>query len=59
MDLREIDVVGIILNFPVKLAAYLEIGVTMDIVVIDVLDRWGILLSRKWAASLGGSIQMD
>ena len=36
MDSREIDVVGIILNFPVKLVAYLDIGVTMDIVVIDV-----------------------
>ena len=59
MDSREIDVVGIILNFPVKLAAYPDIGVTMDIVVIDVPNRWGMLLTRKWAASLGGSIQMD
>ena len=31
----------------------------MDILVIDVLDKWGMLLSRKWAADLGGSIQMD
>ena len=59
MDSREIDVVGIILNFRVKLAAYPNIGVTMDIVVIDVPDRWGMLLSRKWASSIGGSIQMD
>ena len=59
MGSSEIDVVGIILNFPVKLAAYPNIGLTMDIVVIDVLDRWGMLLSRKWVASLGGSIQMD
>ena len=50
---------GIILNFPVKLAAYPDIGVTMDIVVIDVPDIWGVLLSRKWVASLGESIQMD
>ena len=59
MDSREIDFVGMILNFLVKLAAYPNIGVTMDIVVIDVPDRWGMLLSRKWVASLGGSIQMD
>ena len=39
---REIDVVCIILNFLVKLAAYPDIGVTMDIVVIDVPDRWGM-----------------
>ena len=59
--LREIDVVGIILNFPVKLVAYPDIGVTMDIVVIDVPDILGMLLSRMWAvvATLGGSIQMD
>ena len=38
MDSREIDVVGIIMNFPIKLATYHDIGVTMDIVVIDVLD---------------------
>ena len=32
---------------------------TMDIVVIDVLDSWGMLLSKKWALDLGGSLQMD
>jgi len=31
----------------------------MDVVVIDFLDSWGMLLSRKWAEKLGGSIQMD
>jgi hypothetical protein len=31
----------------------------MDILVIDVLDAWGMLLSRDWGANLGGSIQMD
>jgi len=27
--------------------------------VIDVPDSWGMLLSRKWASDLGGSLQMD
>jgi hypothetical protein len=31
----------------------------MDVVVIDVPDAWGMLLSRKWVTTLGGSIQMD
>ena len=31
----------------------------MDILVIDVPDKWGVLLFRKWGATLGGSIQMD
>ena len=31
----------------------------MYIVVIDVPNTWGMLMSRKWVASLGESIQMD
>ena len=59
MDAREVEVVGIILNLHVKLAKYPDIDMSMDVVVIDVPDNWGILLSRKWAATLGGYIQMD
>ena len=32
---------------------------SMDVVVIDVPDNWGMLRSKKWAATLGGYIQMD
>ena len=59
MDSREVDVVGIILNQQVRLAKYPDIHTAMGILVIDVLDKWGMLLSRKWAATLGGWIQMD
>ena len=59
MDVREVEVVGIILNLHVKLAKYLDIDMSMDVVVIDVIDNWGMLLSRKWATTLGGYIQMD
>ena len=31
----------------------------MDIVVVDVPDVWGILLSRKFVAMLGGTLEMD
>ena len=31
----------------------------MDIVVVDVLDVWGMLLSRKFASKLGGTLEMD
>ena len=51
--------VGIILNLQVKLAKYPDINMSMDVVVIDVPDNWGMLLSKKWAATLGGYIQMD
>jgi hypothetical protein len=33
--------------------------IEMDIVVIDVPDAWGMLLSRKTTADLGGNLQMD
>ena len=31
----------------------------MDILVIDVLDKWGMILLRTWLTDLGGWIQMD
>jgi hypothetical protein len=31
----------------------------MDVLVIDCPTQWGMLLSRKWVADAGGSIQMD
>ena len=59
MDAREVDVVGIILKLHVNLAKYPNINMPMDVVVIHVPDYWGILLSMKWVATLGGHIQMD
>jgi hypothetical protein len=59
MDSMEINNVGIILNLRVRLAAHQDITVVMDLLVIDVPDAWGMLMSRKWAATLGGHIQMD
>jgi hypothetical protein len=53
MDSREIKVHGLIKYLQVHLAVYPDISVLMDVVVIDVPDAWGMLLSRKWAASLG------
>jgi hypothetical protein len=59
IDSREIKVCGLIKDLKVSLVAYPDISLLMDVVVIDVPDAWGMLLSRKWAANLGGSIQMD
>ena len=59
MDVREVEVVGIILNLQVKLAKYPDIDMSIDVVVIDVPDNWGMSLSKKWATTLGGNIQMD
>jgi len=59
MDSREAETHSIILNLQVRLAAYPNITFPMNILVIDVPDGWGMLLSRKWAATLGGTLQMD
>jgi hypothetical protein len=59
MDSREVETHGIILNLQVKLASYPNITFPVDILVIDVPDAWGMLLSRKWAATMGGTLQMD
>ena len=59
MDTRPVKVEGMIENQLVRLAKYPDIHITMDILVIDVPDKWGMFLSRKWGATLGGSIQMD
>jgi hypothetical protein len=59
MDSREIETHGIILGLQVKLAAHPEVTFKMDVLVIDVPDAWGMLLSRKWATTMGGCIQMD
>jgi hypothetical protein len=31
----------------------------MDVLVVDVPNAWGMLLSRKWVATMGGTLQMD
>ena len=47
------------MTFLVRLAKYTNIHSNMDILVINVTHKWGMFLSRKWVADLGGSIQMD
>jgi hypothetical protein len=59
IDSKAISTYGLIENLEVHLARYPEIVFVMDIVVVDIPDIWGMLLSRKWAATLGGTLQMD
>ncbi|KAH9303255.1 hypothetical protein KI387_014838, partial [Taxus chinensis] len=43
----------------VKLAAYLGNNLKLDVVIVDYPAKWGMLLSRKWVASVGGIVQID
>jgi hypothetical protein len=58
MDSKTIQVHGLIKGLQVHLVAFPDIMIEMDIVVIDVPDAWGMLLSRKTTADLGGNLQM-
>jgi hypothetical protein len=31
----------------------------MDVVIVDIPTKYGLLLSRSWGAKLGGSLQLD
>ena len=59
MDSRLVESKGVIENLKMKLAAYPDVEITMNVLVIDIPDVWGMLFSREWAAKLGGSIQLD
>jgi hypothetical protein len=57
--LKTVKVYGLIKYLEVYLVAYPHIDIKMDVIVIDVPDAWQMLLSRKWAATLGGYLSMD
>jgi hypothetical protein len=59
IDLKTVKVYGLIKDLEVYLVAYPHIDIKMDVIVIDVPDAWGMLLSRKWVATLGGYLSMD
>jgi hypothetical protein len=58
-DSRSIPTHGVIENVEVFLGRYLERVIHIGIVVVYVLDVWGMLLSKKFVAMLGGNLEMD
>jgi hypothetical protein len=50
---------GVVENVEVQLKEFPEKTVHIDIIVVDVPDVWGMLLSRKFGAMIGGSLEMD
>lgn len=55
-DSKSIPVHGLMKDVKVSLATNQDISVLTNIGVIDVPDAWGMLLSRKWRASIGGQL---
>jgi hypothetical protein len=59
IDSNRVKVYGLRENVEVFLIDFPHIILLMNIVVIDVLDAWGMLLSRIFSSSLGGFLSMD
>jgi ribonuclease HI len=58
-DSRRVQCLGVIKDLVVTLFQLPMKSVVMDIVVVDVPPKFGMLLSRSWIKILGGTLQMD
>jgi len=59
IDYKRVNIYGLCENIEVFLIDFLHIILLVNIVVIDVLDAWGMLLSRSWSAAVEDFISMD
>jgi hypothetical protein len=59
IDSKRVKVYGLCENVEVFLIYFSHFILLMNIVVIDVLNAWGILVSMSWSATLGGFLSMD
>jgi ribonuclease HI len=58
-DSRKMKLLGIIKDLVVSLSQNLAKKMVMDVVVVDIPPKFGMLLSRSWSAKLKGTLQMD
>jgi ribonuclease HI len=58
-DSRKVKCLGMIKDLVVSLAQIPTKNMVMDVVVADIPPKFGMLLSRSWAAKLKGTLQMD
>jgi ribonuclease HI len=58
-DSRRVKCMGMIKDLVVTLAQVPVKSILMDVVIVDIPPKYGLLLSRSWGAKLGGSLQLD
>jgi hypothetical protein len=58
-DSKKVKCLRLIKDMVVSLAHLPMKSIVMDIVVVDIPPKFGMLLSRTWAKKVGGSLQMD
>jgi hypothetical protein len=56
---RKVKCLGMIKYLVVNLAQIPVKSILMDVVIVDVPAKYGMLLSRSWGAKIGGSLQLD
>jgi hypothetical protein len=58
-DSRKVKFLGVIKDLVVTMFQFPMKSVIMDIVVVDVHPKFGMILSRYWIKGLGVTLQMD
>ena len=58
-DYRAVKCIGVIKDLVVNLTQIHMKSVLMDIVVVDISPKFGMLLSRYWEKRVGGTLHMD
>jgi hypothetical protein len=58
-DSKRVKCMGMIKDLVVTLAQVSVKSILMDVVIVDISPKYGLLLSRSWGAKLGGSLQLD
>jgi hypothetical protein len=58
-DSKKVKCLGLIKDLVVSLAQIPTKNMVMDVVVVDIPPKFGMLLSRPWAAKLKGTLHMD
>ena len=58
-DSIKVKCLGLIKELCVTLVQYPGKSILMDIVVVDIPPKYGMLLSHSWGAKLQGSLQLD
>ena len=59
MDKRLVTVIGSINALPYSMKTCPNKELTMSVLVVHIPPQYGMLLSRKWSATMGGSLQCD
>jgi hypothetical protein len=58
-DSRKVRCLGLIKDLVINLAQLPMRSMVMDVVVVDIPPKFGLLLSHPWSKRLGGTLQMD